>query len=773
MSKAFTIPPYRPEERGALVSLTIDGQAVKARAGDTVLQAAKSAGIRIPHMCNVKELEPQGGCRVCVVEVEGRDRPVISCGTAVEDGMNVTTASEKIERLRRTYLELMLSDHNAFCAPPCKYGCPTRVDGPGFIGLIAAGDLEESQRVLKANLPFPSILGRVCPHPCEEVCRREEVDQPISICRSHRYVGDVAIEKAFHPEEPEPATGKKVAVIGAGPAGLANAYYLALRGHEVTIYDNMPEPGGTLRYGIPAYRLPRDIIDAELKPIWEMGVKLVSNTSLGPDFSVDDLLGEMGYDAVFLGLGAMQSRPMGIEGEELKGVISVLDFLRDIHLGEQIDVGKKVVVIGGGFSAMDAARVSVRLGAKEIAVVYRRTQKEMPAHEIEVKEAMEEGVEFTFLAAPTRVEGRDGKVTGLWFERMELGEPDDSGRRRPERVPGSEYLVEADTIIPAVGQLPRLTWTKEEEGEVCEFLPEESEIKCTRWQTVAVNERTFQSDRPQVFAGGDVVNGAATAVEAVAGGKEAAWAMDAFLKGMDMAEYEASLPPLKKPAYLRIPAYREEQEPRRQTAILEPGERRDNFAEVDGGFSPDTVDEESNRCLQCICEAVETCKLRRYSIDAGLTQEKGNRADNRFPGRQNLFGRDASHDFIIRDPNRCIRCGRCENVCKHLTGSGCYDFTGRGPETIVATPFDVSLGDTDCVSCGRCAEHCPTGALFTRERQLVNWHLDTSRCIFCSDCVEVCPVDALATTPEFELATGSHDDLHFNLLDKAREGDSR
>ncbi|MEK7817283.1 MAG: FAD-dependent oxidoreductase, partial [Actinomycetota bacterium] len=554
------LPPLKAPGAGPLLSLTINGREVSAHGGDTVLDAAKTAGIKIPYLCRVKGLEPQGGCRVCIVEIEGEDRPQPSCATPVAEGMKVTTDSERLERLRKTYLELMLSDHNAYCTPPCKYGCPTNVDGAGFIGLIADGDLEESQRVLKANLPFPSILGRVCPHPCEDVCRREEVDEPVSICLSHRYVGDVAIKNRFHPEEPDPPTGKRAAVIGAGPAGLTNAYYLALKGHEVTIFEALPQPGGMLRYGIPEYRLPKDILDAELEPLWEMGVKLKTGMSLGPDFTIESLLGEQGFDAVFLGLGAVKSRPMKIEGEDLEGVMPVVDFLLDNALGVKVDVGKHVIVIGGGFSAMDAARVSVRLGAEKVTVVYRRTEKEMPAHEAEVRDAMEEGVEFVFLAAPTRIEGSGGRITAIEFQKMELGEPDESGRRRPEPVAGSEYMMEADTVIPAVGQLPRLTYLEEETKIECAFLPEESQVQCTSWQTVSVNDGTGQTDRAQVFAGGDVVTGAATVVEAVAAGKQAAWAMDAFLKGKDVAAYEASLPEHEKPPFLPIPAYREEQE---------------------------------------------------------------------------------------------------------------------------------------------------------------------------------------------------------------------
>ena len=764
--KPVVISPFHTEPSGPLVEVTIDGSTIKAHADETVLQAAGRTDADIPHLCDIEDLGHYAGCRMCLVEIEGEERPQAACSTPVGEGMVITTASERLRRLRRTNLELLLSDHNAFCAPPCKYRCPTNVDIPAFVSLIGDGDYDEAQRALKANLPLPASVGRVCPHPCETQCRRMEIEEPVSICLSHRFVGDIAIQKGFHPEEPEPSTGKRVAVIGAGPAGIANAYYLALKGHAVTMFESMPHPGGMLRYGIPEYRLPKKVLDAELEPLWAMGVELKTGISLGPDISVNGLLDEDGFDAVFLGIGAWESRSMRVEGEDLEGVIPVVEFLKDVALGNPADVGDKVAVIGGGFSAIDAARVSVRLGAKDVTIVYRRTEKEMPAHEIEVRDAREEGVKFVFLASPVKVEGENGKMTGIVCQKMELGEPDDSGRRRPEPLEDSEYLMELDTVIPAIGQMPRLTYTDVEGRADCHFLEGETGVSCTKWQTVSANEKTLQTDRPEVFTGGDAFTGARTVVEAIGAGKRAAQAMDAFMRGKDMVVYEELLPD-EAPQLLNIPAWRHEPEERQKTPTLKVREREGNFVEIDKGFSEMAARAESNRCLKCICEGVETCELRRYSIEAGLLRGEY----NRFRGPQGTYGRDTSHPFIMRDPNRCIKCGRCVRVCKEWTGSGCYDFINRAAETIVSTAFDASLNDADCVSCGRCASVCPTGALFYRDRVLKDWHLDISRCIFCGDCVEVCPQDALATTTEYELATYNRDDLSCHLLERALADD--
>ena len=437
------------------MDLTIDGRQVAAEPGTTILQVARGAGIEIPTLCQDDRLDPISACRLCVVDVEGRKDPVTACDTLAADGLVVTTQTEELRAIRQLNLELLLSDHTSFCTPPCRDACPTHIKIPEFLAHIAARDYAAGMRVLREDLPFPGILGRVCPRPCEGPCRRQLIEEPITICQLHRFMADHARPgeqegELLLPHEPKPDSGKRVAIVGAGPAGLAAAFYARLEGHGVKIFEAMPHPGGMLRYGIPSYRLPRDIIDEELAILWRLGVELQTGVRLGVDFRLDDLRAD--YDAVFLALGAFSANAMGCAGEDAGGVVTAIDFLGDLELNGKVHVGDKVAVIGGGFTAMDACRTAIRLGAEEVTCLYRRSRNEMPAHHTEVDEAEEEGVRFVLQVAPVRVLTDDaGKVHGIEMMRMELGEPDASGRRRPVPLEDSEFVVECDQVISAIG----------------------------------------------------------------------------------------------------------------------------------------------------------------------------------------------------------------------------------------------------------------------------------------------------------------------------------
>ena len=770
-----TQSPQRPQSTPA-IRIEVDGRVVEGLAGQTILEVCRDNGIEIPTLCYEPKLPGFGACRMCVVEVEGEEHPPISCSRTCEDGMKVQTQTEELRRLRRTNLELIFSDHNAYCLPPCQNKCPSHIDIPGFLKQNAEGNWRESTRIFKRTIPFPSVLGRVCPAPCEDHCRRDEVDEAIAIRDSHRYAGDEVLRQMLDdgidppvPFDVQPRTGRKAAVIGSGPAGMAAAYYLLISGHDVTVFERDPAPGGMLRYGIPQYRLPKvEVLEAEYESVTRLGGKIVCNQGLGRDFTLDDLQFQ-GFDAVLVAIGCYNTNTLGVPGEDAAEVLDGLEYLRTATLGLPYPdhAGKRVVVIGGGFTSMDCTRTSIRQGAREVTLVYRRDMKDMPASG-EVHEAIEEGVTAIFQAGPTRVLTDElGAVTGVEFIRMALGEADASGRRRPEPAPGTEFVIPCNRVLLAIGQGPDLTWIGR--GS--------SGPTATRNKRLGADAVTFETARGGVFATGDVRIGAATVVQAIAEGRRAAYAVDAYLRGHDLSEIKTRQTLAEpQPEFLSIvPFTSEVKEPRYRMKALEAGERNASYIEYEIPYSPAEAVAESTRCLQCTCEAIGFCDLRRLGIEYGTTlqtlepqhhQGAGYRSvtENRFTGVNHDYIRDDSHAFILREPSRCIDCGRCANVCAEVVGAACYDFMRIGFDTLVTTPLDMSLNDTPCVSCGRCAETCPTGALMPKPRVLQKYEVDESRCILCGICVDACPYDALRDGGEFELAHTSREEPMIDLM---------
>ena len=755
-------------------SIEIDGRTLTGRAGQTILEVCRDHGVEVPTLCYEPKLPGFGACRMCVVDVEGEEAPPISCSRDAEPDMVVKTQTPRLREIRKTNLELIFSDHNAYCLPPCQNKCPSHIDIPGFLKANTEGDFVESARIFKRTIPFPSVLGRVCPAPCEEHCRRDEVEEAIAIRDSHRYAGDQVLKaqadgvKAPVPFEQGPASGKRVAVIGSGPTGMAAAYYLAISGHDITVFERDPEPGGMLRYGIPQYRLPKvEVLEAEYQGAWDLGVKLISNSALGRDFTIDDLQNQ-GFDAVVVAIGCYDTNMLGIPNEDADGVIDGLEYLRTATLGLPYPdhAGKRVVVIGGGFTSMDCSRTSVRQGCSEVTLVYRRDMKDMPAAD-EVHEMLEEGARAIFQASPTRViADDDGKVTGVEFIRMALGEPDDSGRRRPQPVEGTEFVIECDRVLLAIGQGPELDWL--ERGA--------DGVEATKWGRLDADAVTFGTGRAGVFGTGDVRTGAATVVEAIAEGRRAAYAVDAYLQGQDLEEIRTrQILAEPQPEFLSIVPFTDEvKEPRIRLKSMEPEVRNKSYIEYEIPYTQQEAMAESARCLQCTCEAIGYCDLRRQGIEYGTTlktlepERTGfsfrSVGENRFTGTNHDYIRDDSHAFILREPARCIDCGRCANVCKEVVGAACYDFMRTGFDTLVTTPLDMSLNTTPCVSCGRCAETCPTGALMPKPRVLEKYEVDESRCILCGICVDACPYDALRTGPEFELSHETREEPMIDLL---------
>lgn len=463
---------------------------------------------------------------------------------------------------------------------PCQNACPAGVNVPGYVALIAAGRLRDAYNLVRKENPFPAVCGRVCTHPCESKCRRAQLDEPIAIADLKRYVADYVMKH----EEPYmdlvfPKKGKSVGIIGAGPSGLTCGYYLARLGYDVDVYEAQPVAGGVLAFGIPEYRLPSEVLQHEIRLIEQVGVKIHLNTEVGTDITFYQLRNK--HDAVYIATGTQFSNLVNVPGEDLKGVYHGLDFLRDVNLGRKVEVGERVAVIGGGNTAIDAARTAVRLGAKEVTILYRRTIDDMPADPREIKEAVEEGIKIVPLVAPTRFIGKD-KVKEIECVRMELGQFDSSGRKKPKAIPGSEFVLKVDMVIPAVSQYSDLPFINKDEVEV------------TKWGTFVTDKDTLMTKMKGVFAGGDVIRGSDVVITAIADGKKAAKAIDRYLGGTGE---------LNTGEDIEIPKAADEREivehERFPMKFLDPQYRRTNFNEVAVGFHKLNAIAEAMRCLRC------------------------------------------------------------------------------------------------------------------------------------------------------------------------------
>ncbi len=677
----------------SIVKIFINGTEYSADTTKTLLDNILDNGVYLPHLCHNKELESYGGCGLCLVEVEGVRRPLRACSTTVTEGMRVTTSTPELEKSRKVTLSLIMSDHGGDCKAPCFMACPTHQDIQGYVGLIANGKEREALELIKKDNPLPASIGRVCPHPCEEKCRRKHLEGAVSICALKRFAADSDMD---YVPECQASNGKKIAVVGAGPAGLSCAYFLALKGYSVEIFEGEGHGGGMLRYGIPAYRLPKDILDKEIENIEKMGVKIHYNSRLGKDFTVQSLKEK--YDAVFVAIGAWSSSKMGCNGEDAIGVEGGIDVLYRVANGGNVDLGKKVCVVGGGNTAIDAVRTAVRLGADEVTLVYRRTEKEMPAEPDEIRDARAEGVNFKFLCAPVEVVIENGKTVGIRLQKMELGEPDSSGRRSPVAIAGETEILPCDTVISAIGQRVRT-------GDI-------DALETTRKGTIAVDEKTFMTSIEGVFAAGDVINkGPDIAVRAIAGGKYAARSIDCYLNGV-------SVPP-ELPQYSVNKHFNPDvlvgtpQINRSEVKLFDPEKRSKCFDEAAFTFTKEEAMKEATRCLECGCSSVYSCELLPLMRDYDALSVTLN-------GKSRQYPKDRSHPFIVRDNNKCILCGQCVRACREISGTENLGLFGRGFGTVPMSAFDLPLSQSNCASCGACVNVCPTGALVSVTPALKN-----------------------------------------------------
>ena len=693
----------------ALVKLNINGKEITAEAGKTVLQAALENGIEIPHLCFDERLEVYAGCGLCIVEIEGQPKIARACATPVSDGLVVSSNTPKVIEARNSALNLLVSQHIGDCKPPCTLNCPAETDVQGYVGLVANGQYIESLKLIKEKLPLPACIGRVCPHPCEKACRRQHVEESVSIACIKAFAADYDLNTG-NPYIPElkPSTGKRVAVVGAGPAGLSAAYYLLVDGHEVDIYEAMPKPGGMLRYGIPEYRLAKSVVDAEVAIIEEMGANIHYGVKIGEDMSLQYLQDK--YDAVFLGIGAWKSSPMRCEGENTPGVLGGIDFLINVAENKPVKIGKKVIVVGGGNTAMDVARTSIRLGAEEVRVVYRRSEEQMPAEKIEIKEANEEGVIFSYLYAPELVESDGEKVVGLKCEKMVLGEKDASGRQSP--VPTGEFVTfEADTIIAAIGQ----------------------EVDCGninvgqgRKKNIIINEETFETNLKGVFAGGDAATGPKIAIDAIAQGGRAAGVISSYLAG--------NIIPFNNVPLVYTEVTKEDFKDREKVArvphrTVEAEIRKHNFQPILPTMTEEEAVREGQRCLECGCKDYFECQLVDYIKKYEIDTEKYHATDEK------KF-KETDHPFISQNVDKCVLCGLCVRTCNEVVGASALGFVERGNATFVAPAYQQELKLTSCISCGQCIDVCPVGAWLDRRDNIkeipLNLQQTKSVCSYCS-----------------------------------------
>ena len=698
--------------------LNINGKEVTGVPGQTILEVAKENDIFIPTLCYDERTKIYGACGICVCEVEGNPKLVKACATEIAPGMVVNTRTERVVESRKTNLELLLSNHTGDCRPPCVIACPAHTDCQGYVGLIANGEFEEANELVKDKIPLPLSLGRVCPHPCEEKCRRGLIDEPISIQQLKRFAADFDVEGDKFIPECEEDTGKSVAIIGGGPMGLSAAYFLRKMGHDVTIYESMPYCGGMLRYGIPEYRLPKEVLDEEIDTIEQMGVEIICNTKVGVDIPFETIRSD--YDAVLLGIGAWVSTGVGCKGEDAEGVIGGIDFLRKVVRNEPIKLGDRVAIVGGGNTAMDACRTAVRMGAKEVYNIYRRTKDEMPADAVEIKEAEEEGVIFKNLTNPLEiVKDENGHIKEVILQVMELGEPDESGRRRPIPVEGATETIALDSMILAIGQAV-----------------DASLFDCdkTRKGAIAYDKETFMTSIPGVFAGGDCGNDKISiAVEAIADAKKASEIIDAYLYGEEIKYREQYV--VTKDVTAEDFEDRERL-CRPELPELSPEERKDNFSEViPESYSIEDAVAEASRCLECGCHDYFECKLIDFANQYNVHPE-------RFEGEKNTIDFKDDHPFIVRDPNKCILCGLCVRVCDEVMGVGALGLVNRGFDTVVKPNMEKPLIESGCISCGQCVSVCPTGALQERTSLVKEVPVDTEHTLTtCSMCSVGCTLD--------------------------------
>lgn len=674
------------------IVFTLDGRELTAQPGETILAVAARYGIEIPTLCFNRKISKTTSCFVCVVKDARTGKFLPSCSACPAPGQIIESSSDEVRDMRRTALGLLLSEHTGDCEAPCTMACPAHAPVEEYVRAGRNGDFLASLQIIKQRIPLPMSIGRVCPRFCEKDCRKNVGGvQPVSINDVKRIAADLFYET--YVEETPPLNGKKVAVVGAGPAGLSAAYFLRLNGVASDLFEQMPEPGGMLRYGIPEFRLPKQILRKEIAHFAKLGgIQIRTGVTLGKDVTIEQL--EKDYDAVIFAVGSWASSSMRIDGEDLaQQGIAWLGAIAGKNW-EHCDNPGRTVVVGGGNTAMDCSRTALRLGG-DVSIVYRRTKNEMPAEPLEIHEAEEEGVKFEYLTAPLSLrKAADGSLE-LLCQRMQLGEPDASGRRSPVPVPGSDFVIPADTVIAAIGQR-----TVVPDG-----------LEASR-RGIAVNEADLSAGAKNRFAAGDCVSGPATVVEAVAAGRKAALAaLDSFADRVHEEPFlfNVSRGHWRSLAKDEIVHIRKDSDAARvQPDYIPMSERKTSFAELFDSIPAEKMSAEADRCIECSCTAKGDCFLKKHSTAYDV-------APDMFRGAKPLSTVDLRHETILHDKQKCIRCGTCVKVCAEIVNKSLLALMKRGFNTQVETAFNRGL-PSYCKDCGVCVQECPVGALDFKQK---------------------------------------------------------
>ncbi len=676
------------------ISLSVDAVQISVEQGTTLLDAAQQAGITIPTLCHLPENKSGecGNCGVCAVACEGQPDLLHACCTPAEEGMVIITDSDEVKGHRQERVAALASIHYGDCKAPCSLTCPGQINVQGYIAHVAKGQYAEAVRLVMEKNPLPFSVGRLCRRFCESRCRRMLLDAPIAINNLKRFVADWCMENQVDLGiTAQPATGKKIAVVGGGPAGLAGAYYLAKNGHAVTIYEAEEKLGGLLRYAVPEFKIPNTILDYEIDTILKLGIEVKCRHRLGQEMTMNELNSQ--FDAVLLTIGAGVDQPLELPGSDLPGVQTALDFLRNYNAGKEVKQGKTAAVLGGNNVAMEAARSLRRLGYEVTIVNPKKDSSGLGANPVALQEAEKEGAHFLFQKDPCEIK-QQGAGLELVMHQLELSEPDKKGKQKLQPVPESFDTLSVDTIIAAQGQM------------VCAGDENPAaDVALNPKNLIKANAKTALTSMDKVYAAGEAAGGSRPLIQVVSSGRKAAESIHAAVMGLAPAPAESRFnfsrgksaddPKVlerfdkqeRTPMPARIP----------ETAVL------DN-EEVKLGFDEAAAKQEADRCLECGCMAYDDCDFKTLCIDTGINLSKTGM------GTVPAYSLDQSHPMLNVDLNKCVYCRRCTNACEYdaLDLSASVDEQGR------ATGISLIFNE-NCVNCGNCADHCSTGTITKKD----------------------------------------------------------